>query len=188
MMLQLPGRTQMFDARGRRIEDPAARPQVDTVSALRALIDAPDPPGTADAGTPSTETVMGCFELRSGSLVLGIDLLIELTLGDPINHPDTIRGVSLTGDICTAPGTGWQVTGGSIFGNAANEFMFIVGELLPLENSPVAAEALTAENCASSVIIFTRLKHLGAYTGRFGFNSLPSIPCAVLFKHWGACP
>ena len=28
MVLQLPGRTQMFDARGRRIEDPAARPQV----------------------------------------------------------------------------------------------------------------------------------------------------------------
>jgi hypothetical protein len=123
-MHQLAGRTQMFDARGRRIEDPAARPQVDTVSALRALVDAPDPHGTADAGTPLTETVMGCFELRSGSLVLGIDLLIELTLGDPINHPDTIRSGSLTGDICTAPGTGWQVTGGSIFGNAAHEFMF----------------------------------------------------------------
>ena len=80
------------------------------------------------------------------------------------------------------------MTGGSIYGNAVAEYMFILGELLPLENSPVVAEAVNAEACASSVLIFTRLKHLGAYTGRFGFNSFPSIPCAVLFKHWGACP
>jgi len=155
--LEVAART-FFDASGTKVKDQATH-QAALLAAVR--------------------TATACLELHAGPTVFQIQLVVN-----PNTYPFLVLAGSIGGDICTHPGTGWQVTGGSFGPN-----LVIAATRGPLSNAPANAASLIGDRgCGRSIGIVGFFQAPDSYAGTYGFEGLNNeFSHTTLFKGWQPC-
>lgn len=182
-----------FDSSGKTLSEGIEQGAAAMLRAFQASLGLLGAPGEP-AGVPAQpDTSLACLELHSGSVVIEIQVLVALR-GVAAHDLPILEG-SLGGDICSAPGTTWRVTGGTSpdipsykRSRFEDELLYIYAERGPLESTE--AEALAAQgNCAQAVTIIGFYLNPGLYRGFYLFqDDLSGFKShETLFKGWQPC-